>query len=66
MHMPLTPEANLDGVSCKLSAMGKRNLHILDKLLSLDVGHTVNTGDTITILIVRKKYPKVKKKLISR
>lgn len=24
-------------------------VHILDKLLSLDVGHTVNTGDTITI-----------------
>lgn len=24
-------------------------VHILDKLLSLDVGHTVDTGDTITI-----------------
>lgn len=59
--MPLTPEANLDGVSCRCSLVTKRNFHILDKLLSLDVGHTVNTGDTITVLIVRKKLPKVKK-----
>lgn len=41
--------------------MRKMHLYILDKLLSLDVGHTVNTGDTITTLIVRKKYQKSKK-----
>jgi hypothetical protein len=26
-----------------------RDCNVLDQLLSLDIGHTVNTGDTITI-----------------
>ena len=49
--MPLTPEANLTFVS-----FGAHDevapyfaQYVLDKLLSLDVGHTVNTGDTITV-----------------
>lgn len=27
-------------------------VHVLNKLLSLDVGHTVDTGDTITVRIL--------------
>lgn len=46
--MPLTPEANLRLVSCGPAASNSEN-NILDKLLSLDVGQTVHTGDTITV-----------------
>lgn len=28
--------------------IAKKRLNVLDKLLSLNVGHTVHTGDTIT------------------
>ena len=46
--MPLTPEANLRGL-----AQGRRNTlepDVLDKLLGLDIVHSMNTGNTITII----------------
>lgn len=46
--MPLTPEANLFIVQHIVPEVDKFSLHVLDELLSLDVGHTVHTGDTIT------------------
>jgi hypothetical protein len=47
MHMPLTPEANLQTVSHDASP--SQGVDILDKFLSLDIGHAVHTGDTITL-----------------
>lgn len=48
MHMPLTPEENLFMISRALLSCQVRVLNLLDKLLSLDVGHAVHTSDTIT------------------
>ena len=67
MHMPLTPEANLDVVrSCTAVLSGKENL--LNELLGLDVGHAVNTSDTITVQIMlvgcaKATWPSVPKSL---
>lgn len=47
--MPLTPDANLRRVSHGPAAWENPGDDILDKLLSLDVGQTVHTGDTITV-----------------
>ena len=47
MHIPLTPDANLLQLSV-LDRGCRENLNLLDELLSLDVVHAVNTGDTIT------------------
>jgi len=44
--MPLTPEANLWPVRRIFGVM--ETVHVLDKLLSLNVGHAVHAGDTIT------------------
>lgn len=51
MHMPLTPEANLRCVSSMQTDKQTRQVNLLDKLLGLDVGHAVHTGDTITIFV---------------
>lgn len=49
--MPLTPEANLQPCQlCGQKPAVQGRLYILDELLSLDVGHTVHTGDTITVM----------------
>ena len=47
MHIPLTPDANLLQLSV-LRCGRRENFDLLDELLSLDVGHAVDTGDTIT------------------
>lgn len=47
--MPLTPDANLRRVSHGPAAWENPGDDILDKLLSLDVGQAVHTGDTITV-----------------
>ena len=47
MHMPLTPEANLPPVSFR-ERLSCCSIGVLDKLLSLDVVHAVDTGDTVT------------------
>jgi hypothetical protein len=49
MHMPLTPEANLKGELDTNAFVVAQIWYSLDKLLGLDVGHTVHTGDTITM-----------------
>jgi len=38
-----------DGLVFRLRNAKTLGVHILDKLLSLDIGHTVDTSDTITI-----------------
>lgn len=52
MHIPLTPEANLNILLVFPNAKTFRVeeiYHVLDQLLSLDVGHAVNTGNTVTV-----------------
>jgi len=47
--MPLTPDANL-WMHELLMLMNSLDVSdLLNKLLSLDVAHTVDTGDTVTI-----------------
>ncbi len=48
----LDAEANLERSDLRTWSLewqgGGQGLHVLDKLLGLDVGHAVHTGDTIT------------------
>lgn len=34
---------------CRIGKCQDIRVHVLDQLLSLDVGHTVDTGDTVTV-----------------
>lgn len=47
--MPLTPDANLDENQRAVPETVGARVDVLDQLLGLDVGHTVHTGDTITM-----------------
>ncbi len=49
--MPLTPEANLQRVS-SMQGPSRAGSDVLDKLLGLDIGHAVHTGDTITSVVL--------------
>jgi hypothetical protein len=58
--MPLTPEANLfqmlvADISSKLGVIC--DCDVLDELLSLDVVHAVDTGDTVTAVPVSPCCP---------
>ncbi len=57
MHMPLTPEANLNvtfGQLLEPRDNDGRTPNLLDQLFGLNVGHAMDTGDTITTRVKKK------------
>jgi hypothetical protein len=48
MHMPLAPEANLRIDQYAGDGGFNIRIHVLDKLLGLDVGHAMDASNTVT------------------